>query len=63
MKRQIVKNSQEFVDWVNLFNGKMNCYTTVYDYEHYAENAKVESSIILDRMFLDYDSPQEPIFN
>ena len=63
MKRQIVKNSQEFVDWVNLFNGKMNCYTTVYDYEHYAENAKVESSIILDRMFLDFDSHHEPLLN
>ena len=63
MKRQIVKNSQEFVDWVNLFNGKMNCYTTVYDYELYAENAKVESSIILDRMFLDFDSHHEPLLN
>jgi len=63
MKRQIVKNKNEFVDWVNSFNGKMNCYTTVYDYEHYAENAKVDNSIILDRMFLDFDSHHEPLVN
>jgi len=63
MKRQIVKNSQEFVDWVNLFNGKMNCYTTVYDYEHYAETSKVDNSIVLDRMFLDFDSHHEPLIN
>jgi hypothetical protein len=58
-----VKNSQEFVDWVNLFNGKMNCYTTVYDYEHYAETSKVDNSIVLDRMFLDFDSHHEPLIN
>ena len=56
MKRTIVKSKQEFVDWVNLFNGKMNCYTTVYDYERFAETAKVDSSVILDRMFLDFDA-------
>ncbi len=56
MKRQIVKNKQEFINWVNSFNGKMNCYTTVYDFEHFAETAKVEDSVILDRMFLDFDA-------
>ena len=63
MKRQVVKNKQEFVDWVNAFNGKMNCYTTVYDFEHFAETAKVESSVILDRMFLDFDAHDEPLEN
>ena len=63
MKRQIVTSSQEFVNWVNSFNGKMNCYTTVYDYEHYAESAKVDNSIVLNRMFLDFDSHYEPLVN
>ena len=56
MKRTIVRSKQEFVDWVNLFNGKMNCYTTVYDFERFAETAKVDASVILDRMFLDFDA-------
>jgi len=61
MKRQIVKNKQEFVDWVNAFNGKMNCYTTVYDFKYYAETSKVDSSVIIDRMFLDFDAHGKPL--
>jgi hypothetical protein len=63
MKRKIVRSEKEFIDWINLFNGKMNCYTTVYDFEHYAEMAKVESSCIKDRMFLDFDAHGEPLEN
>ena len=61
MKRVIVRNKQEFLTWVNAFNGKMNCYTTVYDFEHFAVDSKVDSSIILDRMFLDFDAHNEPL--
>ena len=63
MKRNIVKNKQAFVDWVNSFNGKMNCYTTVYDYELYAEDKEVDSSVIKDRAFLDFDAHDEPLIN
>tara|TARA_R110000744_G_scaffold145082_3_gene257282 strand:- start:1100 stop:2041 length:942 start_codon:yes stop_codon:yes gene_type:complete len=61
MKRVIVRNKDEFLTWVNAFNGKMNCYTTVYDFEHYATDSKVESSCIKDRMFLDFDAHNEPL--
>ena len=61
MKRQIVKNKQEFIDWVNAYNGKMNCYTTVYDFAVVNENTKINSSVILDRIFLDFDAHDEPL--
>lgn len=61
MKRVIVRNKTEFETWVNAFNGKMNCYTTVYDFEHFAIDSKVDSSVILDRMFLDFDAHGEPL--
>ena len=63
MKRQIVNNRTEFIDWVNLYNGKMNCYTTVYDFLQYSESSKVDGSIVLDRMFLDFDAHDEPLEN
>ncbi len=63
MKRRIVKSKQEFVDWVNTYNGRMNCYTTVYDYTDFTDNAKVDSSVVIDRMFLDFDAHDEPLEN
>ena len=30
--------------------------TTVYDFEYFSEKAKVESSVIIDRIFLDFDA-------
>ena len=61
MKRQIVKSKEEFIDWVNAYNGKMNCYTTVYDFAVVNENTKIDSSVILDRIFLDFDAHDEPL--
>lgn len=61
MKRTIVKNNKEFIDWINAFNGKMNCYTTVYDFELFTPNAKVEDTVIVDRMFLDFDAHGKPL--
>mgnify|MGYP003148224808 FL=1 len=63
MKRQIVKSKQEFTEWVNSYNGIMNCYTTVYDFADFTDNAKVDSSVILDKMFLDFDAHGEPLKN
>jgi len=63
MKRKIVKSKKEFVDWVNTYNGRMNCYTTVYDYADFTDNAKVDSSVVIDRMFLDFDAHDEPLEN
>ena len=63
MKRKIVKNKQEYLDWVNAYNGKMNCYSTVYDFALFGENTKIDNSVILDRMFLDFDAHDEPLEN
>tara|TARA_R100001510_G_scaffold57160_1_gene64390 strand:- start:5575 stop:6516 length:942 start_codon:yes stop_codon:yes gene_type:complete len=61
MKRVKINNKSEFVDWVNSFNGKMNCYTSVYDFAKYAEDAAIDSTCIKDRMFLDFDAHGEPL--
>ena len=63
MKRALVKNKHEFTTWVNAFNGKMSCYTTVYDFEHFAIDKAVENTCIKDRMFLDFDAHGEPLEN
>ena len=56
MKRKIVRNKEQYLDFVSKQNNKTNVYTTVYDFELFAETAKVESSVILDRIFLDFDA-------
>ena len=61
MKRDIIYNHRDFVEWVNAFNGKMNCYTTVYDFKHFSEKQAIDSSVILDRIFFDFDSHDRPL--
>ena len=56
MKRHIVKNKKEMIEWINLYNGKMNCYYTIYDFTFFSEKEKIESSVIKDRAFLDLDA-------
>ena len=36
-KRIVVDNQEEFNSWVNAHNGRMNCFTSVYDYKEYME--------------------------
>jgi hypothetical protein len=61
MKRQIVNDVEEFKTFVKRFNNKMNCYTSVYDYRRFGDNQAVVSSVILDRLFLDFDSHGKPL--
>jgi len=61
MKRVKINNKEEFSVWVNAFNGKMSCYTSVYDFKKYAIDAAVDSSCIKNRMFLDFDAHGEPL--
>ena len=63
MKRKIVYNHKEFRQWVKQYNGRMNCYTTVYDFAEFGENTKIDNSVVLDRMFLDFDAHDEPLEN
>jgi len=54
--RIIVKNLTEYKNFISMYNGKMNVFTSVYDYEHFSNNRGLEYSIILDRIFLDFDA-------
>tara|TARA_R110001599_G_scaffold85151_1_gene228874 strand:+ start:3097 stop:4071 length:975 start_codon:yes stop_codon:yes gene_type:complete len=61
MKRKIVRTRNEYADFINAQNNRTNVYTTVYDFEHFSEKAKVESSVIIDRIFLDFDAHEDNI--
>jgi len=70
MKRLIVHNEKEFADFIRTYNGRMNCYTTVYDFTKFRtkydsqgnEISEVDQeSVILDRIFLDFDAHGLPI--
>ena len=41
----------------------MNCYMTVYEFERFTDNTKIDTSAILDKMFLDFDAHDEPLQN
>jgi len=56
MKRELMMNKNDLQNFVNLYNGKMNVYYTIYDYEAFTEKLKIDSSVILDRAFLDFDA-------
>lgn len=55
-KRKLVHSKEEFDSWVKTHNGKMNCYTSVYDYTQYTHKQAVTDTVILDRVFLDFDA-------
>ena len=55
-KRKLVHNQEQFNDFVKMYNGKMNVFTSVYDYGQYTTKQAVVSTVILDRVFLDFDA-------
>lgn len=56
LKRRVVKTKKDFWDSVNLHNGKMNCYTNLYDYKEHTEWGKPDyNSAIWDRVIWDFD--------
>tara|TARA_R110002074_G_scaffold336174_6_gene506633 strand:+ start:786 stop:1826 length:1041 start_codon:yes stop_codon:yes gene_type:complete len=59
--RIIVKTEEEYKDFIKMYNGKMNLFTSVYDYKHFTSNRGLEYSIIIDRIFLDFDAHGKPI--
>ena len=61
--REIKRSKKAYLDWVNLYNCRLNCYTTVYDFAKFTDNTKIDNSVILDRMFLDFDAHDEPLVN
>lgn len=61
MKRKIVKSRNEYRAFVTIQNNRTNVYTTVYDFEEFTDSAKVESSVVKDRIFLDFDGHDEDL--
>ena len=63
LKRVVVNNLEEYRKFVMAYNGKMNVYTSVYDYENFTENRGIEHTVIMDKLFLDFDAHgDEPLW-
>ena len=56
LPRRIVRSKEEYLSYVKAQNNRTNVYTSVYDFAEFAEKAKIDSSVILDRIFLDFDA-------
>ena len=56
LPRTIVRSKEEYLRYVKAQNNRTNVYTSVYDFAEFAEKAKIDSSVILDRIFLDFDA-------
>ena len=54
--RIVVNNEEDYKDFINTYNGKMHLFTSVYNYKHFTKNRGLEYSIVLDRIFLDFDA-------
>ena len=61
LRRQVINNEEGFLNWVRNFNNKMNCYTSVYNYRRFSDSQAIITSIILDRLFLDFDAHGKPL--
>ena len=49
----------DYFEFVKSHNNRTNVYTTVYDFEHFTETMPVEDSVIIDRIFLDFDAHED----
>ena len=63
MKRKIVQTKSEYASFVRAQNNRTNVYTTVYDFAKFSEQSKIDSSVILDRIFLDFDAHGDSLEN
>ena len=59
MKRKVVRTKNEYREFVSSQNNRTNVYTTVYDFTEFSEKNKIDSSVVLDRIFLDFDAHGE----
>jgi|TARA_R100001460_G_scaffold54215_2_gene93377 hypothetical protein len=55
-KRIVVNDESYFRQFVLDHNGKMNVYTSVYDYDEFSNNRGLEHTVNIDRIFLDIDA-------
>jgi len=59
MKRKKMITKNDYFEFVKSHNNRTNVYTTVYDFEHFTETMPVEDSVIIDRIFLDFDAHED----
>jgi len=63
LRRVVVNTAEEYKRFVKSYNGKMNVYTSVYDYEDFTDNRGIEYTVIIDKLFLDFDAHgDEPLW-
>ena len=58
-RRVVVETRDEYIDFIKTYNGKMNVYTSVYDYDDFTHNRGLEHTVNIDRLFLDIDAHGE----
>ena len=61
MRRKKMTTRNDYIDFIKAHNNRTNVYTTVYDFEYFTENMPVEASVIIDRIFLDFDAHEDEL--
>ena len=61
MKRKKMERKSDYIGFIQAHNNRTNVYTTVYDFEHFSETMPIESSVIIDRIFLDFDAHEDDL--
>lgn len=55
-RRVVVHSKEKYKEFVKAHNGRMNVYTSVYDYEEFSKDRGLEHTVVIDRLFLDIDA-------
>jgi len=61
LRRRVVYDIKEFLKLINLYNGKINCYTSVYSFTDTMGEVNYNSAII-DKLFFDFDKQYSDCF-
>ena len=61
MRRKKMTTKNDYINFVQSHNNRTNVYTTVYDFEYFTEKMPVEASVIIDRIFLDFDAHEDEL--
>lgn len=52
----LIQNKEQYVDFINKYNGKMNLYQTIYTFEAFDGNKPYYETALVDSVFIDIDS-------
>ena len=61
MRRKKMESKEQYIKFVQSQNNRTNVYTTVYDFEHFSEKMAIDSTVIIDRIFLDFDAHEDEL--